>query len=68
MYFKPGSKLKTLLLDHITDTYQYLTSKYKDGFDWILFGDVNELKLDAILSLHPKICQVVDFKTRPRSS
>ena len=67
-YCKPGSKNKTLLLDHVYDTYQLLSSKYKDGIDWIISGDVNELKLDAILSLHPKLCQVVDFKTRPKSN
>ena len=29
---------------------------------------MNELKLNAILDLNPKICQVVDFKTRPKST
>ena len=55
-------------MDHISDTYQLLSSNYKDGIEWIISGDVNELKLDAILSLHPKLCQVVDFKTRPKSN
>ena len=54
-------------MDHITDTYQYLASKYKGEVDWLISGDVNELKIDTILTLNPKMCQVVEFKTRHRS-
>ena len=68
VYSKPNSRKKTLLLDHICDTYNLLSSQYSEGTHWIIAGDVNELKIDSILSLHHKMSQVVDFKTRPKSN
>ena len=64
IYSKPDSRKKTLLLDHIAETYHMLSSKYLDGLHFILAGDTNDLKLDAILSLSPNLKQVVTSPTR----
>ena len=66
-YSKPGSKYKSKLLDHISDTYNYLSTKYKKGLHWILARDANDLKLDSLLSLDPNMKQVVQDQTRLRS-
>ena len=67
IYSKPDSRFKTKLLDHISDTYNLLSVKYKGQLDWILAGDTNELKLNSILSLNPNFKQVVQERTRMRS-
>ena len=42
IYCKPRSKKKTLLLDHIAETYNFLSAKYGDGIHFILAGDTND--------------------------
>ena len=64
MYFKPGSTRKTLLLDHISDAYNVLSSKFGRGLQFILAGDTNELKLDPIHNLSPNFRQIVQDWTR----
>ena len=50
VYSKPASKKKTLLLDHISDAYNALKTKYGKGLHFVIAGDTNDLKLDSILS------------------
>ena len=64
VYCKPNSVRKTLLLDHIAESYHYLCSKYTNGLFFILAGDSNKLKLEPILSLSPNFKQVVSSPTR----
>ena len=64
IYSKPNSRKKTLLLDHIAETYHMLSAKYQSGLHFILAGDTNDLKLDSILSLSPSLKQVVTSGTR----
>ena len=64
VYCKPGSRKKTMLLDHISQTFHTLSAKYGDGTHWIISGDTNELKLDSILHLDSKLKQCVDQPTR----
>ena len=64
IYSKPKSRKKTLLLDHIAETYHMLCSKYQHGLHFILAGDTNDLKLESILSLSPNLKQVVNSATR----
>ena len=64
VYSKPSSKKKTLLQDHIAETYHLLRSKYQSGLHFIMAGDTNDLKLDPILSLSPQLKQVVSTPTR----
>ena len=64
IYSKPNSKTKTLLLDHISDAYNILSTKYGRGLHFILAGDTNDLKLEPILSLSPNLKQIVRKWTR----
>ena len=64
IYSKPASNKKTLLLDHISDAYNTLCTKYGRGLHFCLAGDTNDLKLDSILSLSPSLVQIVKTWTR----
>ena len=64
LYSKPNSKKKSLLLDHISDAYNILKTKYGRGLHFVIAGDTNDLKLDAILSLDPNFSQIVTKPTR----
>jgi hypothetical protein len=63
IYSKPDSRKKSVLLVHISETYNLLCSKYNDGLYFIIAGDTSDLKLDPILNLSPNMRQVVtDFE------
>ena len=64
VYCKPGSKRKTLLLDHIADAFNILSSKYGRGLHFLIAGDTNDLNLDPIISLSPNLRQIVTSYTR----
>ena len=64
LYCKPGSKKKTLLLDHISDAFNVLSSKYGRGLHFIIAGDTNDLNLDPILNLSSNLQQIVKKWTR----
>ena len=64
IYSKPKSKKKSVLLDHIAETYNFLNTKYTKGLYWLLAGDTNDLKLDAILNLSPNLKSMVKQPTR----
>ena len=64
IYSKPDSRKKIVLLDNINETYNLLCSKYTEGLYFIIAGDTNDLKLDAILNLSPNMKQVVSQFTR----
>ena len=44
--------------------YNQLCSKFNKGLHWIICGDTNDLKLDAILHLNKSFKQVVQDPTR----
>ena len=64
LYSKPNSRKKTVTLDHISDVFTQMSVKYQKGLHFIIAGDTNDLKLDYILQLSPKIKQVVTEVTR----
>ena len=64
VYCKPNSKKKTLLLDHISDAYNVLKTKFGRGLHFVITGDTNDWKLDSILSLDPNFSQIVKHWTR----
>ena len=64
LYSKPDSRKKTLLLDHISDAYNILNTKYGKGLHFVIGGDTNDLKLDLILSVSSNLVQVVQKWTR----
>ena len=64
LYSKPDSRKKTLLLDHISNSFNILSTKYGRGLEFIIAGDTNDLNLEPILSLSPKFQQIVKDWTR----
>ena len=52
------------MLDHISDAFNLLSTKYGRGLHYILAGDTNDLNLDPILSLSPNFQQIVKKWTR----
>ena len=63
-YSKPNSKAKSLLVDHINQAYNIISTKYPKGLHFIIAGDSNDLKLDNILNISPQLSQVVNSPTR----
>ena len=63
-YSKPDSNRKSLLLDHISDAFSILSSKYGKGLHFILGADSNKLNLQSILNLSPNFVQIVTKFTR----
>ena len=63
-YPGPHSKVKTLLLDHISQTFHLLSAKYGEGLHFIMGADSNQLDLSSILSLAPNMKQHVTTPTR----
>ena len=63
-YSPPGSNQKKLLLDHFSDAYNLISKKYNSGLEFIIAGDANHLKLNSILNLNPRFCQIVRDYTR----
>ena len=53
-----------MFLDHISDAYNILSTKYGRGLHFALAGDSNDLKLDTILSLDTRFVQIVKKWTR----
>ena len=64
IYSKPGSKHKSDLLDHLSDTFNILSAKFGKGLHFCIAGDTNELNLQSILSLDSNFVQVVRKPTR----
>ena len=64
VYSKPNSKKKTLLLDHISQAFHTISTKYGKGLHFIISRDTNDLKLDNILNLSPNMRQLVQGVTR----
>ena len=64
VYLTTSARSHLPLLDHITDVYNILSTKYQKGLQWIIAGDTNRMKLDVILNLDPKMKQIVQTPTR----
>ena len=52
------------MLDHISDVFHQLSTKYDQGLHFILAGDTNDLNLNPILNLSPNLTQIVTDYTR----
>ena len=63
-YCKPGSRKKTLLLDHIAQTFHLLSAKFGDGLYFLICGDKNEMSIQQILNLSHRFKQCVEQPTR----
>ena len=63
-YSKPDSRKKSLLLDHINQAFNIISTKYGKGLHFILAGDSNDLKLGNITNLCSSMKQLVSGFTR----
>ena len=62
-YCPPRSKKKTILIEHMTLTVQYLLNIYpKAGI--LISGDRNDLRIDRLLSVDKSLKQLVQKPTR----
>ena len=52
------------MLDHISDAFHILNTKYGRGLEFVIAGDTNDLNLGPILDLSPKFQQIVNDFTR----
>ena len=64
IYSKPKSEKKTVTLDHIAETYNFLNTKSENGLLWISVGDTNDLNFSSIMNLSPTLRSVVTKPTR----
>ena len=64
LYSVPGSKKKSLLLDHLSDAFHILSKRYEKGLFFILAGDTNDFDISSILNLSPNFQQIVKDYTR----
>jgi hypothetical protein len=64
VYSKPNSKKKSLLLDHINQAFNLISTKFGNGLHFIIAGDTNDLKLENILNLTHNMRQLVNNVTR----
>ena len=64
VYSKPGSRSKSDLLDHISDAFNIVSTKFGEGVHFIIAGDTNELRLKPILDLSSTFVQIVTKPTR----
>ena len=61
-YSPPRSKSNNILVDHMTETLQYLLSIHRDA-GIIISGDRNNLEISALLSVDPSLRQLVHQPT-----
>ena len=64
VYSKPDSRKKSLLLDHLNQAFNLISTKYGNDTHFIIAGDTNDLKLDNILNLSHNMKQLVTDFTR----
>ena len=64
VYSKPNSKKKSLLLDHINQAFNLISTTFGNGLHFIIAGDTNDLKLENILNLTHNMRQLVNNVTR----
>ena len=64
VYYSSTQTRKSDFLDHISEAYSILCSKYGSNLKFLIAGDVNRLNIKPILNLSPDLQQVVKVITR----
>lgn len=59
-----SSKYKTATINHIIDTIHLLRSQYDNRVNYLISGDLNQLKFDRILESYGPLRQIITFGTR----
>ena len=60
----PSSKFKTATINHVIDTIHLLRAQYDNKINYLIGGDLNQLKLDRILDAYGPLRQVITFPSR----
>ena len=64
VYYSSSQTRRADFLDHISQSYHILCSKYGSNLKFIISGVLNRLKLEPILNLSPYFHQAVKVTTR----
>ena len=64
IYVSPTSKFKTATINHIIDTIHLLRAQYDNRVNYLIGGDLNQLKIERILDAYGPLRQVISFATR----
>ena len=64
IYVSPTSKFKTVTIDHIIDSIHLLRAQFDNRVNYLIGGDLNQLKIDRILDAYGSLRQVIMFGTR----
>ena len=64
VYVSPSSRFKTATINHIIDTIHLLRAKYDNKINYVIGGDLNQLKIDRILDAYGPLRQVITFPSR----
>ena len=64
VYYSSNYTRKDDFIDHISETFHILCSKYGPELKFIIAGDFNRLRVKPILSLSPDMKQIVQVPTR----
>ena len=63
LYYSSKFTKKDEFLDHISESFHILCSKYGSNLKFILSGDFNRLNIKPILNLSPDLKQMVEVPT-----
>ena len=64
VYYSSNQTRSADFVDHISQSYHILCSKYGSNLKFLISGDLNRLRLGPILNLSPDLHQVVQVPTR----
>ena len=64
IYVSPNSKFKTATINHVIDTIHLIRAQYDNRVNFIIGGDLNQLKIDRILDAYGPLRQLISFGTR----
>ena len=64
IYVSPSSKFKTATINHIIDTLHIIRAQYDNKVNFLIGGDLNQLKIEQILDAYGSLRQIISFGTR----
>ena len=64
IYVSPNSVYKTATINHIIETIHLLRSQFNNKINYLIGGDINQLKIDRILDSYGALRQIITTATR----
>ena len=64
IYVSPNSKFKTATINHVIDTIHLIRAQHDNRVNFLIGGDLNQLKIDRILDAYGPLKQLITFGTR----